>query len=110
MELRLTIAANLVHYIAKAEPPLNDEKALAAKAGLHPKTIQRLRLPESNPSAGTGLGTLLRLADALDIDISLLLRRRSVAMYGHEQPQTQQGKIPAKSLIDANKIKKGHAE
>lgn len=110
MGLRLTIAANLAHYISKAEPPLNDEKALAARAGLHPKTIQRLRLPESNPNAGTGLGTLLRLADALDIDISLLLRRRNMAMFGHEQPPPQQGKIPARSAEDAQKMKKGRSE
>lgn len=87
MELREAIAENLQHYISHAKPPLNDERVVAARAGLHPKTIQRLRLPHSNPKAGTGLGTLARLAHVLDIDLSLLLRRRM--MSGRETPQTE---------------------
>lgn len=87
MDLREAIAENLQHYIATAKPPLNDEKVVAARAGIHPKTIQRLRLPHSNPKAGTGLGTLARLAHVLDIDLSLLLRRRM--MSGREAPQTE---------------------
>lgn len=110
MELRLTIAANLTHYISKADAPLNNEKALAIKAGVHPKTIQRLRRPQSSPSAGTGLGTLLSIANALDIDISLLLRRRTAAMYGTENPQQAEVKIPNTGVAEDNKRRKGRAE
>lgn len=96
LELRQAIAENLEYYISHAKPPLNDEREVAKAAGLHPKTIQRLRLPGSHPKAGTGLGTLVRLAKVLGIDVSLLLRRGMLS--GKELPQQETAKHSFKQL------------
>lgn len=110
MDLRKAIAANLVYYMGKAREPLNQEKALAARAGVSYKTIQRLRLPESSPHAGTSLGSLYKLSVALGIDLSILLVRRSTPAYltGIESPP-QEAESTARTQVLLNH-KKGRAE
>lgn len=108
MDLRKVIAANLTHYMEKGRSTPIPEKELAKKAALSYKTIQRLRLPESNPNAGTGLATLLKISNALEIDLwQLLMRRSNVLLSGNERPQQEAIATERRVQMDT---KKGHRE
>jgi transcriptional regulator with XRE-family HTH domain len=75
MELKIIISENLRRLMKHAEDErLREDKGLAIKAGVSSKTVQRLRLAQSNPNYKPALDSLFRLAHALDIEVWELLR------------------------------------
>jgi hypothetical protein len=108
MELRRVIAQNVEHWI-----PVEIEVQVAKLGKFNPKTITRLRYPESYPGHGVTVGSLvklsagLKLASATDIEPWEWLRalRPGPAVSGSETRISEKPAVNA-TLKSVRKKKK----